>query len=295
MLSSLVQSPNQYLKINNSVIDNLKSNEINDKKDFVNESENIAEKNLVSPIQNVNLQTSNNTTSNSKNTPNKNFDYIHYCHKCGSQKLHDEGGFGEVFSAEWLKSHLMSNDQVVGRFNILRTYGMTRDPETKVYMIVMTLADDGDLSAYMKNHFSTLTFVKRLDILYDMATGLCQIHRSGLMHRDLHSGSVMCQRLRGRDPGRDEEYRFVIGDLGQATPPIKVNDNKVFGLDDIPITQTDESSILHSVNFEDIKKEKASKSSYQQICSTNDDIVKENAAYGFSQQSIQSAKFDCED
>lgn len=91
MLSSLVQSPNQYLKINNSVIDNLKSNEINDKKDFVNESENIAEKNLVSPIQNVNLQTSNNTTSNSKNTPNKNFDYIHYCHKCGSQKLHDEG------------------------------------------------------------------------------------------------------------------------------------------------------------------------------------------------------------
>ncbi|CAG8748035.1 1561_t:CDS:2, partial [Gigaspora rosea] len=123
-----------------------------------------------------------------------------------------------------LKSHLMSNDQVVGRFNILRTYGMTHDPTSNVYMIVMTLADDGDLSAYMKKHSSTLTFVKRLDILYDMATGLCQIHRSGLMHRDLHSGNVMYQRLKRRDPGRAEEYRFVIGDLGQATPPKKDNE-----------------------------------------------------------------------
>ncbi|RIB07654.1 kinase-like domain-containing protein [Gigaspora rosea] len=333
MLSSLVQYPDQYLKINNnnSVIDNLKSNEINDKKDCINESENITEKNLVSPIQNVNLQTSSNTTSNSKNTTTKNYDYIHYCHKCGGQKLHDEwcekcdreifksnfpswtsenevidnfiretqlsattkfnflewipfssltdiepigkGGFGEVFSAKWidgprtkwnvekevwerysnvnvalkslielkekdftselfkeLKSHLKSNDQVVGRFNILRTYGMTRDPTSKAYMIVMTLADDGDLSAYMKKHFSALTFVKRLDMLYDMATGLCQIHGSGLMHRDLHSGNVMCQRLKGRDPGRAEEYRFVIGDLGQATPPKKDNGNQVFGV-----------------------------------------------------------------
>ncbi|KAF0489000.1 serine/threonine protein kinase [Gigaspora margarita] len=90
MLSSLVQSPHQYLKINNSSIDNLKSNEVNDKKDCINESENITEKNSVSPTQNVNLQTSNNTTSNSKNTTNKNYNYIHYCHKCGKQKLHDE-------------------------------------------------------------------------------------------------------------------------------------------------------------------------------------------------------------
>ncbi|CAG8767479.1 12542_t:CDS:2, partial [Dentiscutata heterogama] len=127
-----------------------------------------------------------------------------------------------------LKSHLKSNDQVVGRFNILRTYGMTRDPVSKAYMIVMTLADDGDLSAYLRKHFFKLNFIKRLDILYDMATGVCQIHKSGLMHRDLHSGNVMCQRLTRRDPDRAEEYRFVIGDLGQATPPKKDSDQEVF-------------------------------------------------------------------
>ncbi|RIB22241.1 kinase-like domain-containing protein [Gigaspora rosea] len=265
---------NQSLKIDDSVIDNLKNNE------------NIAEKNFDPLTQNVNIQTFNNTTSNSKNSTNKNYDYIHYCNKCGHQKLHSvwceqcereifksdfpnwtsgnkiidnfiqetqlsattkfnflewipfssltnikpigKGGFSEVFSAKWidgprtkwnvekkvwerysnvnvalkcllelkeedftnelfkeLKSHLISNDQVVGRFNILHTYGMTRDPNSKVYMMVMTLADDGDLSSYMKKHFSTLTFIRRLEILYDIATGLYQIHKSGLMHRQM--------------------------------------------------------------------------------------------------------------
>ncbi|CAG8456020.1 848_t:CDS:2 [Scutellospora calospora] len=138
--------------------------------------------------------------------------------------LKEEDFTSELFKE--LKSHLISNDQVTGRFTTLRTFGMTRDPESKAYMMVMTLADDGDLSAYLKKHFSTLNFVKRLEILYDMATGIYQIHKSGLMHRDLHSGNVMCQRLKDRDPGRDEEYRFVIGDLGQATPPKNDNDNR---------------------------------------------------------------------
>ncbi|CAG8653212.1 12491_t:CDS:2 [Racocetra fulgida] len=94
-----------------------------------------------------------------------------------------------------LKAHLMSNDQIVGRFNVLRTYGITYDPESKVYMMVMTLADYGDLSSYLQNHFSTLTYMKKLELLYDMATGLTQIHKSGLVHRDLHCGNVMCQGI----------------------------------------------------------------------------------------------------
>ncbi|CAG8754039.1 20070_t:CDS:2 [Cetraspora pellucida] len=249
MLSSLVQSPkdNNSIKVNlnsvkddlNSVKDTLNNDEKNDK-DNTDEIKNTTKENLNSQAQNVTPKSSANETS--KNSTKTNV-HIRYCNECGRQKLLDEwcepfwerytnvnvalksllelneeDFTSEIFKE--LKSHLMSNDQVVGRFNILRTYGITRDPDSKIYMIVMTLADDGDLSAYLKKHFSSLTFIKRLDILYDMATGLCQIHKSGLMHRDLHSGNVMCQRL-NRGPGRDEEYRFVIGDLGQATPPKK--------------------------------------------------------------------------
>ncbi|CAG8525370.1 15443_t:CDS:2 [Cetraspora pellucida] len=109
-----------------------------------------------------------------------------------------------------LKSHLKSNDQIVGRFNVLRTYGITFDPELKVYMMVMTLADYGDLSAYLHQNFSTLTYIKKLELLYDIATGLTQIHKSGLVHRDLHSGNILCQGIKDNNLGRGEEYRFVI-------------------------------------------------------------------------------------
>ncbi|CAG8805518.1 27939_t:CDS:2, partial [Racocetra persica] len=126
-----------------------------------------------------------------------------------------------------LKSHLTSNNQVSGRFTTLRTYGMTRDPKSKAYMMVMTLADYGDLSAYLKKEFSTLSYIHKLEILYDIVTGICQIHKSGLVHRDLHSRNVMCQGIKNRSLGRGEINRFVIGDFGRAIPLKKDDNNDV--------------------------------------------------------------------
>ncbi|CAG8763637.1 6028_t:CDS:2 [Cetraspora pellucida] len=117
-----------------------------------------------------------------------------------------------------LKSHLTSNNQVSGRFTTLRTYGMTYDPKLKAYMMVMTLADYGDLSAYLKKEFSTLSYIHKLEILYDIATGICQIHKSGLVHRDLHSRNVMCQGIKNRSLGRGENHRFVIGKRPDIVP-----------------------------------------------------------------------------
>ncbi|CAG8785180.1 15839_t:CDS:1, partial [Cetraspora pellucida] len=124
-----------------------------------------------------------------------------------------------------LKSYLTSNNQVSGRSATLRTYGMTRDPKSKGYMMVMTLADYGDLSAYLKKEFSAFTYIHKLEILYDIATGICQIHESGLVHRDLHSRNVMCQGIKNRSLGRGENHRFVIGDFGRAIPPRNVDNN----------------------------------------------------------------------
>ncbi|KAF0543322.1 serine/threonine protein kinase [Gigaspora margarita] len=123
----------------------------------------------------------------------------------------------------------MSNDQIVGRFNAFRAYGITYNP-VKVYMMVTELAAGGDLSEYLKPHFSTLTYIKQIKILYDIATGLTHVHRSGLIHRDLNCRNVMCQVIMYRSQGRGEECRFAIGDLRQAALSIKDNNNnKVLG------------------------------------------------------------------
>ncbi|CAG8559095.1 18772_t:CDS:2, partial [Acaulospora morrowiae] len=173
-------------------------------------------------------------------------------------KLIGSGGFGTIYSAKWidgprskwlaetkewgryanvlvalksitlkdyatlfdeLQCYLTSNKNVLGRINTLRIYGMTQNPdEPENYMMVMLLADDGDLNKYITKKFSELTYFKKLEILFDIITGLLQIHETGLVHRDLHRGNVLCQRFVKLDEGRDE-YRFVIGDLGPKEIP----------------------------------------------------------------------------
>ncbi|CAG8536692.1 17029_t:CDS:2 [Acaulospora morrowiae] len=122
-------------------------------------------------------------------------------------KLKEEDVTGDLFKE--LLHHMKANTQVSGRITTLRTYGMSYDPEQKAYMIVMLLADEGDLGAYLKSNFSSLTYIKRLEILYDIASGLVQMHKSGLVHRDLHSGNVLCTRYKNEEENRDD-YRCVI-------------------------------------------------------------------------------------
>ncbi|CAG8528389.1 14622_t:CDS:2 [Acaulospora colombiana] len=125
-----------------------------------------------------------------------------------------------------LQSYLAANKNVLGRLNTLRVYGVTRKPEEpENYMIVMLLGDDGDLDRYINKNFSSLTYFKKLEILFDIITGVLQIHQAGLVHRDLHRGNIMCQRFVKLDEGRDE-CKFVIGDLGLTRKPSP--ESKVF-------------------------------------------------------------------
>ncbi|CAG8508808.1 12275_t:CDS:2 [Acaulospora colombiana] len=125
-----------------------------------------------------------------------------------------------------LQYYLAAKKNVLGRICTLRVYGMTSDPNyPEKYMMVMLYADDGDLDKYIKENFLKLTYHKRLEILFDMITGILQIHEVGLVHRDLHRGNILCQRFIKLDEGRDE-YRFVIGDLGLTRKPS--SDSKAF-------------------------------------------------------------------
>ncbi|CAG8553703.1 15526_t:CDS:2 [Acaulospora morrowiae] len=104
-----------------------------------------------------------------------------------------------------LQSLLTVNDNVLGRINTLRTFGITKNPEEpEKYMMVILLANDGDLGHYIKKYFSKLTYFKKLEVLFDMITGILQTHRVDLVHRDLHRGNILCQRFIKLDEGRDE-------------------------------------------------------------------------------------------
>ncbi|CAI2176337.1 15005_t:CDS:2 [Funneliformis geosporum] len=138
------------------------------------------------------------------------------------------GGFGSVYNAIWLDGPREKMDTKTGQYvrcgewrialkcfdnsenitsdffeeahlrcennsgnYIIRCYGITQCPKTKNYMIVMQYARNGDLRKYMSKNSVGLTWQRKLDILYGIATGLNRIHCKNLVHRNLHCGNIL--------------------------------------------------------------------------------------------------------
>ena len=78
---------------------------------------------------------------------------------------------------------------MVGKF--LRLYGVTQDPETKEYMIVMQYANNGSLLSYLDQNINKLTWKDKLRHLSDIAYYLQIVHDVGLIHCDLHGGNIV--------------------------------------------------------------------------------------------------------
>ena len=90
---------------------------------------------------------------------------------------------------------------------ILDIYGVTQDPETKEYIIVIQYANNGSLSSYLDKNINKLTWMEKLECLDDIALYLKNIHSVGLVHCDLHGGNVVLHNNMSR-------IRSLICDFG---------------------------------------------------------------------------------
>ncbi|CAG8616772.1 3815_t:CDS:2 [Ambispora gerdemannii] len=77
------------------------------------------------------------------------------------------------------------------RYPIIPCYGMTLDPETLEFAMVVHYAADGNLREYMQKNNASLTWQQKLDILHEIARGLSIIHLHGYTHHNFHSGNIL--------------------------------------------------------------------------------------------------------
>jgi serine/threonine protein kinase len=74
---------------------------------------------------------------------------------------------------------------------VVRVYGITQDPETKDYMMVLQYAENGSLRNYLDKSYGRLTWEYKFVDLWFIASGLKNIHENELIHRDLHIGNIL--------------------------------------------------------------------------------------------------------
>ncbi|RIA84299.1 kinase-like domain-containing protein [Glomus cerebriforme] len=148
-----------------------------------------------------------------------------------------EGGFGKIYQAKLLhttvalKSLNNSKDTTFEFLNeiklhlkmnnsdrIIKIYGITKDPRTSNFMMVMDYAEKGNLRQRLNRDFNSLNLYAKIDILRDIARGLEIIHEKGLTHQDFHSGNIL---------SRDNSSMYTrITDLGLYKPANEKSDNK---------------------------------------------------------------------
>jgi serine/threonine protein kinase len=107
-----------------------------------------------------------------------------------------------------------------GSNNVVHCYGITKDPETNNFMMVMQYVINGSLRQYLNYNFNSLNWKSKLFHLLDIARGLKDIHNMGLIHHDFHSGNILC----------DDEYSYITG-FGLCKPAnAKPSQNKIYGV-----------------------------------------------------------------
>src|SRR5947209_8365349 len=105
--------------------------------------------------------------------------------------------------------------------NIVPCYGLSQDPKTGNYLMVMKYMPEGNLRHYLNKNARELTLQDKFSQLVNISRGLKDIHQKNLVHRDFHSGNIL------KGIGKTS---CLITDLGLCKPANETNDKKIFGV-----------------------------------------------------------------
>ena len=98
-----------------------------------------------------------------------------------------------------------------------RLYGICFDGAE--LLVVMEYCDKGDLSQMFRSEqFSNWS--TRLKIIKQIAHAINNLHKNGMIHRDIKSRNIL---VKTRDGENDDAFEIKIGDLGLAK--LKTNSN----------------------------------------------------------------------
>ncbi|EXX68131.1 Ypk2p [Rhizophagus irregularis DAOM 197198w] len=195
--------------------------------------------------------------SDHHNDVNEALEWINY-DRFNNIEYVSKGGFGEICKANWIdgcidkwdninqnwKRHdenmvvalkslnhsknitlefmneMILHHKLDSNYKIIKFYGITQNPETENYVMVLEYADDGSLRKYLDTNFNKLLWRNKFIYLYDIINGLRFIHESNLIHRNLHSGNIL--KLK---------YNAAITDIGLCKPAnCNVQKNNIYGV-----------------------------------------------------------------
>jgi serine/threonine protein kinase len=111
----------------------------------------------------------------------------------------------------------------------LNIYGISQNPDTKEYIMVLDYVKGGDLNYWMNKHFNDLNWYNKLEILQEIIDGLEEIHQKKMVHRDFHTGNILLKtsHLKNTLLFCDTIH---ISDMGLCGEVSSINQNNIYGV-----------------------------------------------------------------
>jgi len=106
-------------------------------------------------------------------------------------------------------------------------YGMSKDPKTNEFIMVVQFADRGSLKSILSQDFSKILWKDRIILLRDLMVDLKYLHKLEYCHGDFHSGNI----LQDNDEDNAISHVSYISDFGLSGPADKQNlGGKIYGV-----------------------------------------------------------------
>ncbi|RHZ73726.1 hypothetical protein Glove_229g102 [Diversispora epigaea] len=170
-------------------------------------------------------------------------------------KYLDEGGFSSVWKAEWINipmglfkfynsnkvalKKLKNSQKISSEFlkelsanfkcrdkYVLPILGITQDPITEEYAIVLRYMENGNLRDFFEQN-KIIPWIERLWLLESFIRGLKVIHDKGFIHRDIHPGNLMITEKYNNN----SKLKFIrLGDLGLCRLVNEISSSDVYGV-----------------------------------------------------------------
>src|SRR5688500_20400661 len=99
-------------------------------------------------------------------------------------------------------------------------YGITQNPITEDFIIIMKYYRLGSLRDYITKNFYNIKWNEKLEILQNIVEWLKHLHNQKIIHRDFHSGNILYEN----------GWDAVISDLGISKSSIDDDDDEIYGV-----------------------------------------------------------------
>jgi serine/threonine protein kinase len=119
--------------------------------------------------------------------------------------------------------------------NILKIYGISQNPDTKDYVMVLQYAKGGNFNDWINKNCKNFTWLSKIQVLFNIIGGLKEIHQKQIVHRDFHTGNILLSIMDINPFTNNSNFLRkstlgYISDMGLSGEVNNIDKTKIYGV-----------------------------------------------------------------